>query len=141
MVRMQLPTIPVVRTFMDTETHALSADDDILDAVRRLIDEGVTGAPVVDASGKLVGILSEYECLRLLAEGHRADVARGAVRDFMLTDLPTVTPTTDIYYVAGMFLKNPQTRRFVVVEGTRLVGVITRKDVLRAVESGLRAMG
>ena len=40
---MQIPSIPTVRTYMDTETHTLSADDDILFALCRLIDEGVTG--------------------------------------------------------------------------------------------------
>lgn len=129
---MQLPT---VRRFMDTDTHALSADDDILLAVRRLIDEGVTGAPVVDAAGKVVGTLSEYDCLRLLAEGTRGDVSRGSVRDFMKTTFTAVPPNMDVYYVAGLFLKDPTERRFVVVEGDHLVGVITRKDILRAVES------
>ncbi len=133
---MQLPT---VRTFMDTETHALSAEDDILEAVQRLIDEGVTGAPVVDGEGQLAGMLSEFECLRLLAHGQDgAEVPSGVVRDFMLTEFPTVSPSMDVYYVAGMFLKDPATRRFAVVEGTRLVGVITRKDILRAVGVGLR---
>ena len=40
-------------------------------------------APVVDAAGHLVGVLSEYGCLKLLAEGRNADVARGRVRDFL----------------------------------------------------------
>lgn len=136
---MQIPTIPVLRTFMDTDTHALSADDDIFDAVRRLIDERITDAPVVDDQGHLVGMLSEYDCLRLLAHGHNADVARGKVRDFMEPATVTVTPSMDVYYVAGLFLKNPNVRRFVVMEGQRIVGVATRKDILRAVESGLRA--
>jgi CBS domain-containing protein len=136
---MQFPHAPTVRRFMDTDTHALSEDDDILVAVRRLIDEGVTGAPVVDGTGKVVGMLSEYDCLRLVAEGHRGDVARGAVRDFMSTTFTTVPPNMDVYYVAGMFLKDPANRRFAVVEGDHLVGVVTRKDILRAVESGLPA--
>jgi CBS domain-containing protein len=137
---MQLPSIPIIRTFMDTETHAVSVNDDILDAVRRLIDEGITGAPVVDETGKLVGTLSEYDCLRLLAEGRGGDVVRGKVKDFMDTTYTSVTPSMDVYYVAGLFLKNPGNRRFVVLEGTRLVGVVTRKDILRAVESGVRAL-
>src|SRR5687767_2104388 len=97
---------PAVRTFMDTETHALDETDDIYDAVRRLIDEGVTGAPVVDASGNLSGMLSELECLRLLSAGDRAqaDAPVGTVADFMLREFHTVTPDMDVYYVAGMFL-------------------------------------
>jgi CBS domain-containing protein len=51
---MQIPTIPTIRMYMDTETHALSAADDILVALCRLIDEGVTGAPVVDDEGRVI---------------------------------------------------------------------------------------
>jgi len=63
---MQSRKIPTVRMCMNRETHALSGDDDIRVAVGRLIDEGVTGAPVVDDHGHAAGELSEYDCLRLL---------------------------------------------------------------------------
>jgi CBS domain-containing protein len=122
---------------MDRETHALSPGEDILVAVRRLIDEGITGAPVVEEDGRVVGELTEYECLRLVAEGRGGEAPRGRVRDFMTTDFTTVTPAMDVYYVAGMFLNDPARRRFMVMEGDRLVGVITRKDILRAVHHGL----
>ena len=130
---------PTVRTFMDTETHALVESDDIHDAVRRLIDEAVTGAPVVDAEGRLTGMLSELECLRLLSAGDReqADAPAGQVDAYMLRDFKTVTPDMDVYYVAGMFLSDPSTRRLPVCEGERLVGVVTRKDILRAIVRGL----
>jgi len=122
---------------MDTRTHALSEDDDILVAVRRLIAEGVTDAPVVDTESRVVGMLSEYGCLRLLSEGRDGNPPEGTVRDFMVEKFTVVPPTMDVYFVAGMFLADPTQRRFVVMDGDRLVGVITRKDVLRAVRSGL----
>lgn len=134
---MQSHSLPAVRRYMDRETHALSPGEDILVAVRRLIDEGITGAPVVEEDGRVVGELTEYECLRLVAEGRGGEAPRGRVRDFMTTDFTTVTPAMDVYYVAGMFLNDPARRRFMVMEGDRLVGVITRKDILRAVHHGL----
>jgi predicted transcriptional regulator len=94
---MPILPIPTVRMYMDTETHAMSADDDILVAV-----------------------------------------PRGRVRDFMATTFTAVPPTMVVYYVAGMFLTDPANRRFMVMEGQRLVGVVTRKDILRAVQSGLK---
>ena len=130
--------LPNVRTYMDTDTHALSENDDILDAVHRLIDEGVTGAPVVDANGRLAGMLSEFDCLRLMTEGKDGNVPAGKVRDFMRRDVPSVTPEMDVYYVAGRFLSHPETRRFAVIEVDRVVGVVTRKDILRAVGVGLQ---
>jgi predicted transcriptional regulator len=134
---MQVPPKPTVHTYMDSATHALSVDDDIQLAVRRLIDEGVTSAPVVDDQGRVVGELSEYDCLRLLAEGHGGEIPRGRVGDFMTTTFTAVPPAMDVYYAAGMFLRDPVHRRFLVMDGPRLLGVVTRKDILRAVRAGL----
>ena len=135
---MQIHERMIVRSYMDSATHTLSPGDDIFVAVARLIDEGVTGAPVVDDAGRVIGMLSEYDCLRLLAEGSGGDAPRGQVRDFMVTEFTAVQPTMDVYYVAGMFLREPMRRRFMVLEGQRLIGVITRKDILRAVRDGLK---
>lgn len=134
-----MPTsaLPTVRDYMDTETHVLSADDDILVAVRHLIDEGVTDAPVLDGRGRLVGMLSEYDCLQLLAKGRGGEHPRGLVRQYMSENVTTVPPTMDLYFAAGMLLAEPTQRRFIVMEGGQLVGVLTRKDVLRAVRAGL----
>jgi len=129
--------LPTVRTYMNTETHALRVGDGMVDAVSRLIDAGVTGAPVVDDGGHIVGLITEYECLRLLTRG-LPDVPAGTVGSFMRTDVQPVTPDMDIYYVAGLFVADPTVRRFPVVEGGRLIGVITRKDILRAVTRRLR---
>lgn len=134
---MPISSKPTVRSYMDARTHALSVNDDIYAAVRRLIDEGVTGAPVLDDHGHVVGELSEYDCLRLLAQGSGGERPRGCVRDFMATTFTAVSPTMDVYYVAGMFLRDPAHRRFLVMDGQHLAGVITRKDILRAVQAGL----
>jgi len=123
--------------YMDEETHALSVDDDILVAVRRLIEEGVTDAPVLDDGERLVGMLSEYDCLRLLAEGRDGDQPRGPVGEFMSRNVTKVRAAMDVYFVAGMFLAEPTQRRFVVTEDDAVIGVVTRKDILRAVRAGL----
>lgn len=119
---------------MDTETHAFRTTDGLLDAVRRLVDLGITGAPVVDGRGKLVGSFSEVESLRLLSVGDGSGQApSGKVADLMGQVPATVSPDMDLYYVTGLFLRFPTVRRYPVVEDGRLIGVITRKDVLRAI--------
>jgi predicted transcriptional regulator len=130
--------LPTVRMHMDRNSHALSAADDILVALRRLISEGVTDAPVVDSTGRVVGMLSEYDCMHMLAKGRDGDVPRGPVREYMTSDFTAVSSTMDVYYVAGLFLNDRSRRRFVVIDGEKLVGVITRKDILRAVMSRLK---
>ena len=130
--------MPTVSEMMDTETHAVSRDLPIKDAIDVLVDKGVTGIPVLNASGRVVGILSEEHCLKLIAEGDADyDEPKGTVGDYFDANVPQVSPDMDIYYVAGMFLREPNHRRFTVVDGNKLVGVVTRKDVLRAVRNHL----
>jgi CBS domain-containing protein len=132
-----LDTTLTVADFMDTRPLALGPDQDILEAVRYLLHHHVTGAPVVDDAGRPIGILGERDCLRLLAEGDGAQFPKGRVGDFLRTDFQVVTPEMNIYYVAGLFLneRNFAHRRFLVVDEGRLVGILTRYDVLRAIEA------
>jgi CBS domain-containing protein len=126
--------------FMDKNPHALSAGDDILVALRRLINEGVTDAPVVDGNGRVIGMLSEYDCVNILVKGRDADMPHGPVSDFMNSSFTAVSSTMDVHYVAGLFLHDRSRRRFVVIDGEKLMGVITRKDILRAVVSRLKGI-
>ncbi len=139
-MNMSMRRLPTVREYMDTSVHTLSPDTDILKAVNLLVQKGVTGAPVVDAQGKLVGMLTELDCLKLLTHGDAGQGApRGQVKDFMSTTVQTIPPDMDIYYAAGLFLK-VHFRRFPVVEDGALVGAITRFDILKAVQRGLATL-
>jgi CBS domain-containing protein len=124
--------LPVVRDYMDLEVATVTPDMEIFTAINFLISHHVTGAPVVDAQGVVVGILTERDCLRLLALGDEGDVAKGTVGDYMTKDPVTLRPDTNIYYAAGVFLSH-SFRRLPIVDGGRLVGAITRFDLVRAV--------
>lgn len=137
---MTMQHLPTVREFMDKYVDTLSPDTDIWDAVDFLLEKRVTGALVADAKGKLVGILTESDCLKLLTlGGPDHDAPKGKVRDFMTAAVLTIPPTMDIYYAAGLFLTK-NFRRLPVVEDGRIVGAITQFDILRAVQRGLAGM-
>jgi CBS domain-containing protein len=126
-------SFPKISEYMDTTVPALTPETRIIEAVDFLLHHKVTGAPVVDASGKPVGIITETDLLKLLAEGVRGEPPTEAtVAEFMTADVVTVPPDVDIYYVAGMFLAN-KFRRLLVVDGGKIVGAITRYDLLRVV--------
>ena len=130
---------PKVESCMDRQTHAIRADDDLYDVVQRLIDRSVTGGIVVDEHDRPVGILSEAECLALLSEGDDGRFPHGRVENFM-ADAITVEPNMDIYYVAGMFNAHAERRRFAVVDDDgKLIGVVTRKDILKLIHRELMA--
>ena len=100
----------------------------------------VVGREVFGGTGEnflnpvLVGLLTEKDCFRFMfaATYHREQ--GGRVSEFMSREVATIEAGTDIVDVAQVFLKSPY-RRFPVVEGGRLVGLISRRDVLRAFQA------
>ena len=128
--------LPVVRDHMDRHVATLRPEMEILDAIGFLLEKRVTGAPVVDKSGRLVGILTEKDCLRLVAAGVEGDVPRGSVATYMTPNPETIPANMDVYFAAGLFLER-DFRRFPVVEDGKLVGTITRFDILRVIKANL----
>ncbi|MCB1698440.1 MAG: CBS domain-containing protein [Pseudomonadales bacterium] len=109
-------------------------DDSVLDAMRVIIDNKISGVCVVDADGNLVGILSELDCLRAALGATYNNTGVGLVRDNMTGDnLLVAHPDENILDVAqDMLLKKH--RRRPVVENGRLIGQITCRQLLSAVK-------
>lgn len=117
--------------FMSERLVSVGPDMDIHEAIKLLIKEEISGVPVVDEAGALVGVLSEKDCFKVSFYcGYYLDRG-GRVADYMTQSVITVNADADIVGVAEMFLKGPY-RRFPVVLGDRVVGVISRRDTLRA---------
>ena len=120
-----------VREHMTPNPLAVSPDLDVFEAVRQLISHKITGAPVVE-KGKLVGVFSELDCMKVVVEASYNEGMPGKVKDSMTTDFKAVSGETSILEAAEIFSKSTL-RNLPVVEEGRLVGVISRVDVLKAV--------
>ncbi|MGD8860057.1 MAG: CBS domain-containing protein [Myxococcales bacterium] len=123
------------RDVMTTRLITFTPDQPIAEVVEALTEHAISGAPVVDAQGRLAGIVSELDCLRVIAAGayHREGLGDGCiVRDIMSTDMTTVSPDTDLYALAHLFVQK-RVRRLPVVDGRELLGQVSRRDVLRRV--------
>ena len=124
-----------VRDLMDREFVRLKADMNISDAIHILLENRVTGATVVDDEDHIIGLLSELDCLKtLLNAAYEHMPSTGLVSEYMATDVFTVHPDTDIFKLADLFLEHWY-RRFPVVEDGKLVGQITRRDLLRLIQT------
>jgi CBS domain-containing protein len=130
-----MKSLPKIGEFMDAVVPTLSPDTQIFTAIDFLLRHRVTGAPVVDASGGLLGIITETDLLKLLTAGVKGQPPTEAtVAEYMSRNVVTVPPTADVYYVAGIFLNN-KFRRLPVVQDGKIVGAITRFDLLRVVRA------
>ena len=120
-----------VADVMATELVTFRPDTRIFEAIRTLLDNRISGAPVVDSENNLVGILSRKDCLRIaFVAGYHNDWD-GWVREFMVTDVKTMEADTDLISAAQIFL-DTHFRRYPVMRDGRLVGQVSRHDILDA---------
>ena len=120
-----------VRDTMSTNVITFAPGDSVVHAMATLLERGISGAPVVDEDGALVGILSEVDLIQVVVQDSYYDDPVGIVADFMQTSVECVDPDMDIFSLAQQFLRHHR-RRYPVLENDRLVGQISRRDVLRA---------
>jgi CBS domain-containing protein len=121
-----------VRDFMINKPVVFARDTDLLDAVRVLVDRRIAAAPVVDERGNLVGLLTERDFLRAaLVAGYHGE-SGGCVGDYMSCDVHAVNADDGLLDVAMRFVETKR-RQFPVMEDNRVVGLVARRDVLRAV--------
>jgi len=122
--------------YMATRLISFGPETLMPDAIRALQEYGISGAPVVDAEGNLVGMLSELDCIRAVMEqtGQSDETGvDGQVADYMTGNPDRVAHDADLTEVAQLFMQQGR-RRLPVVRGGKLVGQISRRDILRAVE-------
>ncbi|NND34215.1 MAG: CBS domain-containing protein [Saprospiraceae bacterium] len=123
-----------VTKFMATDLITFHPSTDIKEAIAIILKHRISGAPVVDKQKNLVGMLSESDCIRTIIDGpyNNHPSAGGTVADFMSKNVVTIDSSKTILDLAYEFTNSPY-RRFPVVEKGRLVGQISRSDILRAI--------
>ena len=123
----------LVKDYMTKTLVTFKRETNILDAIHTLVQHRIAGAPVVDDAGNLVGMLSELDCLKVALQAGYYGEYGGPVADYMTSDVKTVNAEMGIIDLAQRFLDS-RYRRFPVTDRNRLVGQISRRDVLRALE-------
>ena len=122
-----------VRDHMSTKLITFKEDDTIDQVMEALTKKKISGAPVVDHSGALVGIISEVDCLREIIKGKYSNTPKfpTKVSEHMTKDVITLSPDLSLFDAAQKFLEL-RIRRFPVLKDGKLVGQISLSDVIRA---------
>jgi CBS domain-containing protein len=121
----------LVKDHMSKNVVTLDPETEILKATHDLVQHDISGAPVLDSHGRLVGVLTERDCMRVAMQGDYHGTPAGLVKDFMSSDPQWVSPEQSILALADLFIKG-RFHRYPVLDDGRLVGVISRRDVMQA---------
>ncbi|MEH6651761.1 MAG: CBS domain-containing protein [Motiliproteus sp.] len=122
-----------VEDYMTTQLVTFKPETELFAAINVFSESNISGAPVVNDRGELVGMLSEVDCLKaILKHAYHAEEKGGFVADFMTCKVDTITSDTDIIALSEQIISGRR-RRMPVLRDGKLVGQISRKDVLRAV--------
>lgn len=121
----------LVRDYMTRQVITLSQETEILKALMVLAEYDISGAPVLDARGRVVGMLTEKDCLRSALEATYHSEYGGLVSDYMSSEVAFVDPDDGVVKVAERFVAHSY-HRYPVLEDGMLVGIISRRDVIQA---------
>jgi CBS domain-containing protein len=147
-----------VKDVMNSDVISCRPDDEISNAAQLLKEQNISGLPVVD-EGKVVGIVTEADILKLLkVPEHRGlwlpspfevieipirelinwedtkhmltDIGSKPIRDIMESEVYTISADSSIEDASSMMIKH-KVNRLPVLDGETLVGIITRGDIIR----------
>lgn len=125
--------------YMRRDPFTLQSTMSVQDAVAGLLEQRLSSAPVLD-DGKLVGVFSEADGLKGVLDAGYHGTALGRVDDYMNREVQSLAVTATVQEAAELFLRHHR-RSMPVISGRRVVGQISRSDILRAAISLARPAG
>ncbi len=117
------------KDIMNANIITVDPDDPVEHVMGQMIQRGISGLPVVDMSGQLVGIITEFDLLDLVWD---PNTGKNKAYHYMTRDVRTVDVDDEFADVAEMF-RMLSVRRLLVMQGERVAGVISRRDLIRHV--------
>lgn len=126
-----------VTKYMVTNLITFTPDTDILEAINTLLENRITGAPVLNDKKELVGLIDDKDCLRVMVDSayHNQPVSKRTVEYYMTNVMKTISIESNVVEVANEFL-NTKFKRFLIVDQEeRLIGQVSRRDILMAIKS------
>lgn len=114
---------------MTTNVITVKKDTVLTDAISLLLRWHISAMPVVDDEDRMVGIVSEIDLVNLTFDGNAADTL---VEEVMVTEVVSFSPNTELADLVQVFSQK-HLRRVPIIENGRVVGIVSRRDILREV--------
>lgn len=127
---------PSVREYMTKELITFKPDTHIEEVIESLLSNKITGAPVLNNKGEVVGIIDDKDCLKMVFGSAYYNLPSGkeVVKSYMSDIMKSISDTSDVIDAANIFLQTTYKRLLVKDSKGKLVGQISRRDVLRAIK-------
>ena len=128
--------VPNVSDYMVRKLITFKPDTEISAVIKSLLENRITGAPVLNDKNEVVGLIDDKDCLKVLVGGvyYNQPVEKDTVASYMSNVLKTISIHDDIVDVANIFLTTKYKRLLVMDDDGKLVGQISRRDILRAIK-------
>jgi len=123
------------RTIMSKDVITVHPDTPIARVIELLSEYDITGIPVVDAEGRLVGIITEKDIMALPLD---ADGVAGRAEDYMTRDVVSFDENEDVIAICEC-LVNHDFRRVPILSHGKLVGIISRRDLIKYIVEPIRS--
>jgi len=123
----------LVTDYMTKKLVTFTSEQSILEVMEQFTKYNISGGPVLDGNGLLVGIISEADCMKQISESRyfNQPILDKSVEKFMTKSVETIPHDITIFDAAGAFHKNNR-RRLPVMQNGQLIGQISRKDIVVA---------
>lgn len=116
------------KTIMITDVITVKKDTTIYDSVKLMLENNITGLPVVSEDMDVLGVVSEKDILKML---HDPSIDRkGPISNLMTAKVTCFDEESDLMEIGECFLKN-DFRRVPIVSQGKLVGIISRRDLIK----------
>ena len=129
-------TAPPITDYMVRDLITFKPDTEISVVINSLLENRITGAPVLNDKKEVVGLIDDKDCLNVLVSGayYNQPVDKDTVASYMSNVMKTISVNSNIIDAANVFVHSKYKRLLVMDDDGKLVGQISRRDVLRAIK-------
>jgi CBS domain-containing protein len=125
----------LVKDVMTRDPISIPQNASIDAAIDLIVERNISCVSIVDDYGNLVGVITEYDILKLFDDGYGDKPKTQICRDFMTPKVRTIQQEACLSVAANIF-RMASLRRLMVLDQDKLVGVLSRRDVVRSIRDG-----